>query len=128
MSGERTTTFPAHLQLGLRRTRELGDGDQPGVAVARRGRSSWVTSGRCSRYLRRCAPWLGPEEVRELQRDEPRAWTVSDLPLLDAARQRLGDPEASRRRQAHRAAVAVEREQMDRVVDELLAARRRRGA
>ena len=73
-------------------------------------------------YLRMCAPWLSPEEVRKLQRAEPQAWTLSDLPLLDAARQRLGDPEASRRRRRHAAAVAVERERMDRVVDELLQA------
>jgi superfamily I DNA/RNA helicase len=46
---------------------------------------------------------------------------VSDLPLLDAARQRLGDPEASRRKHRHDAAVAAEREQMDRVVDDLIA-------
>ena len=44
-------------------------------------------------YLRMCAPWLEPDEVRRLQREDPRAWTVSDLPFLDAARQRLGDPE-----------------------------------
>ncbi|PWS47409.1 AAA family ATPase, partial [Streptomyces sp. ZEA17I] len=49
-------------------------------------------------YLRLCAPRLSREEVRLLQRAEARAWTVSDLPVLDAARQRLGDPEASRRR------------------------------
>ena len=35
---------------------------------------------------------------------------MSDLPLLDAARQRLGDPEASRRRRRHEAALAAERE------------------
>jgi len=73
-------------------------------------------------YLRRCAPWLSPEEVRSLQRDDPHAWTIADLLLLDAARQRLGDPEASRRRRRHDAAGAAERERMDRVVDELLAA------
>ena len=73
-------------------------------------------------YLRMCAPWLSPEEVRKLQRADPQAWTVSDLPLLDAARQRLGDPEASRRKRRHAAAVAAERERMDRVVDELLQA------
>ncbi len=73
-----------------------------------------------SAYLRMCAPWLTPEEVRMLQRDHPRAWTISDLPLLDAARQRLGDPETSRRKRRHAAAVAAERRQMDRVVDELL--------
>ena len=43
-------------------------------------------------YLRLCAPWLSPDEVRKLQRADAQAWTVSDLPLLDAARQRLGDP------------------------------------
>jgi superfamily I DNA/RNA helicase len=69
-----------------------------------------------------CAPWLSPEEVRKLQRADPQAWTVSDLPFLDAARQRLGDPEASRRKRRHAAAVAAERERMDRVVDELLQA------
>jgi superfamily I DNA/RNA helicase len=46
---------------------------------------------------------------------------VSDLPFLDAARQRLGDPEASRRRRRHDAAVAAEREQMTQVVDNLIA-------
>ena len=71
-------------------------------------------------YLRLCAPWLGAEEVQKLQRDDVHAWTVADLPLLDAARHRLGDPEASRRRRRHDAAVAAERRQMDRVVDELL--------
>jgi hypothetical protein len=75
-------------------------------------------------YLRMCAPWLSPDEVAKLQRREARAWTVSDLPLLDAARQRLGDPEASRRRRQHEAAVAAEREQMARVVDDLIEAAR----
>src|SRR5262249_34168043 len=37
-------------------------------------------------YLRKCAPWLGPDEVQALQRADAQAWTVSDLPLLDAAR------------------------------------------
>jgi hypothetical protein len=71
-------------------------------------------------YLRRCAPWLSPADVRKLQRDHPRAWTVSDLPLLDAARQRLGDPEASRHKRRHDARLAAKREHMARVVDELL--------
>ncbi|MGY1711236.1 RNA polymerase recycling motor ATPase HelR [Geodermatophilus sp. SYSU D00758] len=73
-------------------------------------------------YLRRCAPWLGAYEVRALQRADPRAWTVSDLPLLDAARQRLGDPGSSRRRRRQEAASAVERERMAGVIDELIAA------
>jgi hypothetical protein len=73
-------------------------------------------------YLRLCAPWLSPGDIQRLQRADPQAWTVSDLPLLDAARQRLGDPEASRRQRRHDAAVAAEREQMDRVVDNLVEA------
>ncbi len=73
-------------------------------------------------YLRMCAPWLEPAEVEQLQRTDAYAWTVSDLPLLDAARLRLGDPGVSRLRRRHEAAVAVERAQMDKVVDELLQA------
>jgi len=70
-------------------------------------------------YLRKCAPWLRPDDVQQLQREDAQAWTVSDLPLLDAARQRLGDPQASRRQRRRDAAVAAEREQMTRVVDNL---------
>ncbi|WP_250291610.1 RNA polymerase recycling motor ATPase HelR [Frankia sp. CiP1_Cm_nod1] len=73
-------------------------------------------------YLRRCAPWLCPAEIRKLRREDARAWTVSDLPLLDAARQRLGDPGVSRRRRRRGAALAAERERVARVVDHLLAA------
>ena len=73
-------------------------------------------------YLRKCAPWLTPEEVRGLQRADAHAWTASDLPLLDVARRRLGDPEASRRRRRQRATVAAERERMAGVIDELIAA------
>ncbi|WTB44502.1 AAA family ATPase [Streptomyces sp. NBC_00827] len=71
-------------------------------------------------YLRKCAPWLGPDDVRKLQREDAQAWTVSDLPLLDAARQRLGDPEASRRRRRHEAAVAAERAGRADVIEILL--------
>ena len=73
-------------------------------------------------YLRKCAPWLGPDDVRRLQRRDAQAWTVSDLPILDAARQRVGDPEASRRRRRHNASVAAEREHMAHVIDSLLEA------
>ncbi|MFI9784301.1 RNA polymerase recycling motor ATPase HelR [Kitasatospora sp. NPDC051984] len=71
-------------------------------------------------YLRLCAPWLSREEIRTLQRTDPAAWTLSDLPLLDAARRRLGDTDADRRQRAHRARLAAERELMDGVVDHLL--------
>ncbi|GAA1139554.1 RNA polymerase recycling motor ATPase HelR [Kitasatospora gansuensis] len=73
-------------------------------------------------YLRKCAPSLSPEEVRKLQRADAGAWTVSDLPLLDAARQRLGDPKASDRKKRHEAAIAAERARMDDVIDHLLQA------
>ena len=73
-------------------------------------------------YLRMCAPWLSTNEVKQLQRPDGQAWTVSDLPLLDAARHRLGDPAASQRKRRHDAAVAAEREQMARVVDNLIEA------
>jgi hypothetical protein len=73
-------------------------------------------------YLRKCAPWLSAADVRALQRRDAQAWTVSDLPLLDAARQRLGDPEAPRRKRRQQAALAAEREQMDKVIDNLIEA------
>ncbi|MGW0706853.1 RNA polymerase recycling motor ATPase HelR [Streptomyces sp. NPDC002643] len=73
-------------------------------------------------YLRMCAPWLDRDDVRRLQRADAQAWTVSDLPFLDAARQRLGDPEASRRKRRNEAALAAQRERMARVVDNLIEA------
>ena len=72
-------------------------------------------------YLRRCAPWLTSDEVQLLQRDEPTRWTLSDLPFLDAAHRRLGDPQDSRRKRSHEAAVAEQREQMSDVIDHLVA-------
>src|SRR6202042_3015672 len=73
-------------------------------------------------YLRLCAPWLSPDDVQLLQREDAQAWTVSDLPLLDAARQRLRDPAAPPRKRRLDATVAAEREQMARVVDNLIEA------
>ncbi|MDG4859910.1 RNA polymerase recycling motor ATPase HelR [Streptomyces sp. T-3] len=73
-------------------------------------------------YLRMCAPRLSPDEVRLLKRADAQAWTVSDLPILDAARQRLGDPEAARRKRRHDAAVAAERERMAGVIEDVVAA------
>ncbi|MGW0659968.1 RNA polymerase recycling motor ATPase HelR [Streptodolium elevatio] len=74
-------------------------------------------------YLRMCAPWLTSDEVRALRRKHaPQAWTVSDLPLLDAARLRLGDPEASLRRRRHEAGVAAERARMADVIGNIIEA------
>ena len=71
-------------------------------------------------YLRRCAPGLTPDEVALLQRDDPTAWTLEDLPLLDAARRRLGDAGASDRRRRASATEAADRAYMDDVVDRLV--------
>jgi DNA helicase IV len=72
-------------------------------------------------YLRLCAPSLSEDEISTLQRTEPQAWTVSDLPLLDAARQRLGDPDAARRARQRQAAMAAEEEERAKVIDMLIA-------
>lgn len=72
--------------------------------------------------LGRCAPELSEAEITLLQRNDPSAWTVSDLPLLDAARLLIGDPQQvqqlRRRQEIHEA----EQEQMGHVVDNLIAA------
>jgi Viral (Superfamily 1) RNA helicase len=73
-------------------------------------------------YLHMCAPWLSPDEVQKLQRADAQAWTVSDLPLLDTARHRLGDPGASGLKRRQEAAIAAEREYMAQVVDDLIEA------
>ncbi|MCE1173600.1 MAG: AAA family ATPase [Propionibacteriales bacterium] len=73
-------------------------------------------------YLRRCAPWLAPDERAALRRPEGSAWTTSDLPMLDAMRARLGDPKASLHRRREQAILAEDRAYMDRVVDDLLQA------
>ncbi|MCA0253298.1 MAG: AAA family ATPase [Actinobacteria bacterium] len=71
-------------------------------------------------YLRRCAPWLTHEEVALLQRREPQAWTTSDLPLLDAARQRVGDPEAPARARHREAVLAEQHRYVDDLIEYLL--------
>src|SRR5262249_18459926 len=60
-----------------------------------------------------------PDDVRALQRPDAQAWTVSDLPLLDAARHRLGDPGASRRQRRHDPAAPAERRHRAPAVDNL---------
>ncbi|MER7797765.1 AAA family ATPase [Microbacterium sp. NPDC096154] len=70
----------------------------------------------------RCAPWLAQDELALLQRPADAPWTLSDLPLLDAARMRVGDPEASVRRRRAEAEAAAERARMNDVVADLMAA------
>ncbi|TPW77399.1 RNA polymerase recycling motor ATPase HelR [Schumannella soli] len=71
-------------------------------------------------YLRASAPSLTAEEVALLQRPDPRAWTLSDLPLLDAARLRIGEPEAAKLRRQRETLLARETEQRETVLDDLL--------
>jgi hypothetical protein len=73
-------------------------------------------------YLRMCAPWLDGDEVRRLRRHDPQAWTTADLPLLDAARIRLGDPQTSRRKRRRDHQVAADREHLDAIIGDLIAA------
>ncbi|UOE27960.1 AAA family ATPase [Agromyces soli] len=73
-------------------------------------------------YLRRCAPWLSDTDAAALRREQPREWTRADVPYLDAARRRIGDPEAPGRIRRARAEAEADREQMDLVVDQLIAA------
>ena len=72
-------------------------------------------------YLRLCAPYLHAEEIAMLQRTEPRVWSVADLPFLDAARQRIGDPEAVRGHRRRAAAAAAAPERLSHDVDDLIA-------
>jgi len=72
-------------------------------------------------YLRRCAPGLSSAEVLALQRDEPRAWTDADLPLMDAARHRLGDSGADARRRRQEAAQRETVDEVELMVDYLIA-------
>ena len=74
-------------------------------------------------FLRLCAPHLDEAGIRALQRADARAWTVADLPLLDEARQRIGDPGTGRREARRAAEVAAQREEMSRVIDHLLQSR-----
>ena len=119
---------PDLLRRSLRRNRELlaaFNHAWPLVEAADLVADLWSVPA----YLRKCAPWLSPDEVPKLQRkQDPQAWTVSDLPLLDAARQRLGDPETARRKRRHEATLAAQRESMAQVVDNLIEAAANSGA
>ena len=108
-------------QVADRRTRSCA---RPSTG---RGRCSKrpTSSQTCGRYPPTCAcalPGSAPTRSGRCSAEDAQAWTVSDLPLLDAARQRLGDPEAARRQRRRDAAAAAEREQMADVVDNLIEA------
>ena len=113
-------TAPAgQLRQSLRRNRELNaalNKAWPSIEAADLVSDLWSVPA----YLRLCAPWLDAEQVRRLQRADAKAWTVPDLPLLDAARRRLGDPAAAGRARRREAAVAARNDEMSRVVDHLI--------
>ncbi len=74
-------------------------------------------------FLRHCAPWLSREQISTLHRPAAaRAWTTADLPFLDAARLRVGDPHAAARARRRAATAAAEREYRSVVLDHLLEA------
>ncbi len=70
--------------------------------------------------LANVAPWLNEGEVALLQRDDPRAWTTADLPLIDALRLRLGDPRSGEIARERSRTLEADRATMDRVVETLL--------
>lgn len=72
-------------------------------------------------YLRRCAPWLSEDEVQLLQRRPADQWTSADLPLLDLARRRVGDPKESARARQRERILAEQSQYRDDLVEYLLA-------
>ena len=73
-------------------------------------------------YLSLAAPDLTEEEAASLQRADPRAWTKADVPLIDAARRRIGDPADLSRKRRAAAEAAAEQDRMADVVEDLIAA------
>ncbi|WP_406130483.1 RNA polymerase recycling motor ATPase HelR [Streptomyces sp. NBC_00989] len=117
--GEDGQVTPEQLRRSLRQNRELLTAFNrawPLLEAADLVGDLWTVPA----YLRKCAPSLSRDEVQRLQRADAQAWTVSDLPLLDAARQRLGDPESARRKRRQEAAVAAEHARRTDVIDSLL--------
>lgn len=70
--------------------------------------------------LRTCVPGLSAEEIALLRREEAAPWTTADLPFLDAARRRIGDPESVREEHRRQAVIASAQEQISHVVDHLI--------
>ncbi|UVY82772.1 AAA family ATPase [Brachybacterium sp. NBEC-018] len=71
--------------------------------------------------LRRCAPWLDATQAARLQLPHGAPWALEHLPLLDAARRRIGDPEREARAERRARAVARDSSRMDEVVADLVA-------
>ena len=73
-------------------------------------------------YLAMCAPHLSADEVDLMQRTHAREWTAADLPLLDAARFRLGSSGDARQEETRARERRREQAEMDAVVADLMAA------
>ncbi|WP_285185865.1 RNA polymerase recycling motor ATPase HelR [Rhodococcus sp. MEB041] len=71
-------------------------------------------------YLRQCAPWLDEDDRAAVRRELGAPWTTADLPLLDVARRRLGDPRATTMRVRRARTIASERARRRAVVDDLV--------
>lgn len=78
---------------------------------------------RASELLRACAPWLTDAQIDILaaSASESGGWTDADLPLVDAARLRVGAPDTEIRRRRARYAADADHEVMSAVVDQLIA-------
>ncbi|RST04830.1 AAA family ATPase [Streptomyces sp. WAC07149] len=119
--GEEDDLSPELLNRSLRQNRELVtalDRAWPMLEATDLVADLWTVPA----YLRACAPWLSRQEADRLRRADAERWTVSDLPLLDAARHRLGDSGASLRERRREASVAAERRRMADVIDSVVAA------
>lgn len=71
-------------------------------------------------FLRQCAPELSSTDIALLLRADTAPWTTADLPFLDAARRRIGDPDSVRAEHRRQAVIASAQEQMSHVVDHLI--------
>ncbi|WP_306769972.1 RNA polymerase recycling motor ATPase HelR [Microbacterium karelineae] len=111
--------MPPHLARreleGHSGLREAFDRAWPVLDPARLVSALWSSPSLLARF----APWLSDEEMRSLQRPDGGAWTGDDVPLIDAARDIIGDPETTERRRRRRTALAAERERIERVVEYL---------
>ena len=115
----KVTEMPPHLARRELEThtglREVFDRAWPMLDPARLVAALWTSRALLARH----APWLTPNEVDLLQREDGTAWTLADVPLIDAARDLMGDPAATARRRAHDRALDAERERIESVVDYL---------
>ncbi|HLS92935.1 MAG TPA: RNA polymerase recycling motor ATPase HelR [Microbacterium sp.] len=115
----RVDEMPPHLarrelaqHTGLR---EAFDRAWPLLDPARLVAALWAAPALLARY----APGLARDEAAALERPRGAPWTDADLPLIDAARDLVGDPDAVERGRARRRALEVERERIETVVEYL---------